>query len=287
MNEINNTLQGLNILVEGETGTGKTYSLGTIADAGIPLFCLFTENGLESLAGYWTDKGRPIPPNVHWHVLPRPKGSFKVLADSATKVNTYSSESLHKMQDPDRAKHNQFITLLTALSDFPDDRTGKKFGAVDEWGTDRVLAIDSLSGINPIAMSLVVGGKPVRSQQDWGIAQDQIEKLMRQLTDGCKCHFVMLSHIEREIDPIQGGTKITVATLGRALAPRIPPLFSDVILSYREGKDFLWSTANPQAALKSRNLAIADGIKPDFKQIFDKWQSRGGQLLPSTAPVTK
>ena len=275
-------LSGVNILIEGPTGTGKTHSLGTIADAGVPLFVLFTESGLETLKGYWTDRGKPIPDNVHWHVMHRGPGSFAQMAADAKRINETSLDLLHKTQDPNRAKHNQFVELLATLSDFSDDRTGKKFGPVDSWGPDKCLAIDSLTGINPIAMSLVVGGKPVKSQQDWGIAMDQIEKLVRQLTDGCRCHFVLTAHVEREVDQVFGGVKITVSTLGRALAPKIPPYFSDVILSTRIGTKFSWSTANPQADLKARNLPIADDISPDFKQIFDKWKSRGGNLNPVT-----
>lgn len=271
-------LPGVNVLIEGPTGTGKTTSLGTIADTGLELFCLFTESGREAFLGYWTDRGLPIPDNVHWHDLPRGEAGFSTLADSANVVNTYSMDALFKMTDPNRHKSNQFVTLLRALADFPDDRTGKKFGSVDKWGPNRCLAIDSLTGINPIAMSLVIGNKPLKDQRDWGIAQDQIEKLLRNACDSAKCHFVLLSHVERETDLVFGGVKITVSTLGRALAPKIPPMFSDVVLSVRNGTEFSWSTANPQADLKARNLPIADGIKPDFAQIFTKWKSRGGRF---------
>lgn len=271
-------LPGVNCLVEGPTGTGKTHSLGSLADTGVEVFALFTESGLETLLGYWTDRKLDVPSNVHWHVLPRTMGSFITLADSANKVNTMAQELLHKMQDPDRAKHNSFVGMLRALADFPDDRTGQKFGAVDTWGPDRCIAIDSLTGINPIAMSLVVGGKPVRSQADWGIAMGLIENLLRQLTDGCRCHFILTAHVEREVDAVFGGVKVTVSTLGRALAPKIPIMFSDVILSVREGTKFTWSTANVLADLKARNLPIADGLPQNFKTIIDKWISRGGRL---------
>jgi hypothetical protein len=269
-------LAGVNCLVEGPTGTGKTYSLGTLADSGVELFVLFTESGVETLLGYWTDRGLAIPANVHWHVLTRPAANFTTMAEAADTINTRSMEVLFKMQDPNRAQHNQFVGLLRALANFPDDRTGQKFGAVDTWGPNRCLALDSLTGINPIAMSLVVGGKPVKSQADWGLAMDQIEKLIRQLTDGCKCHFILTAHVEREVDQVFGGVKVTVSTLGRALAPKIPPMFSDVILATREGTKFSWSTINPQADLKARNLPLADGIVQDFKPILDKWLSRGG-----------
>lgn len=271
-------LAGVNILIEGPTGTGKTTSLKTLADAGLEVFVLFTESGLESFVGAWTDNSQKVPDNVHWHIVKRPEANFGSMADDATRINTLALESLAKLVDPNRSKHNQFIELLRALADFEDQRTGKKFGSVDSWGTGRVLAIDSLTGINPIALSLVVGGKPVKSMSDWGIAQDQIEKVIRQLCDGCRCHFVLTAHVEREVDQVFGGVKLTVSTLGRALAPKIPPMFSDVVLSYREGTNFLWSTDNAQADLKARNLPIKSGLPQSFVQIVEKWKSRGGTL---------
>jgi hypothetical protein len=281
MTPLESLLPGVNILLEGPAGTGKTYSLGTLVDEGIETFGLFTESGLETLTGYWTDRGFPVPDNLHWHLLKRKQAGFDALIRGAESVNTMSLEALAKMQDHKRMEHNEYVNLLRALADFPDDRTGKKFGPVDSWGPDKAVFIDSLTGMNSIVMSLVVGNKPMKSMADWGLAQDQLEKLLRQLTDGCKCHFILISHVERETDQVFGGVKVTVSTLGKALAPKIPPMFSDVILSVREGSKFSWSTANPMADLKTRNLTIADGLPPSFKPIFDKWKSRGGKFSPT------
>ena len=273
-------LPGTNTLIEGAAGTGKTTALATLAGIdGLETFVMFTESGLESFLGAWTDHGREIPPNIHWHVLRRDGGSFSVLAKAAKTINEWSMDALFKLQDPDRAKMTQFRVFLETMSDFPDDRTGKKFGPVDSWGPNRCIVIDSLTGLNHMAMSMITGNKPMRDQRDWGMAQDQLERTMRLLTDGCNCHFVLLAHIERETDQVQGGQKITVATLGKALPPKLVPMFSDVVLSYREGANYLWSTANTQADLKPRNLPNADKIPQDFTQIFTKWQSRGGRLV--------
>jgi len=271
-------LHGVNVLLMGPAGTGKTHSIGTLVDAGVEVFYLGLEPGLESLLGYWKDKSKEIPENVHWHQLEAPKASFSELLDSANKINTMALDSLAKMQDPHRSKHNHFIKLLTALNDFPDDRTGQKFGCVDTWKPSRALVIDGMAGLSRAAMSLVVGGKPVRNQSDWGIAQDQVEKIVRMWTDNCHCHFVLIAHVERETDAVLGGVKIMVSTLGKALGPKLPPMFSDVILTVREGSKFSWDTGSALADVKTRNLPIASGQNADFGPIIKKWQSRGGVL---------
>lgn len=271
-------LPGVNVLLMGPAGTGKTYSLGTMADAGVEIFYLGLEPGLESLRAYWTDKGNEVPENVHWHQLAAPKASFTELMDSANKINTMQLDTLSKMQDPHRSKHNQFIKMLEALNDFPDDRTGNRFGCVDTWDCGRALVVDGMAGLARAAMSLVVGGKPVRNQADWGIAQDQVEKIVRMWTDNCRCHFVLIAHVEREQDAIMGGIKLMVSTLGKALAPKLPPMFSDVILTERSGSNWTWNTGSAMADVKTRNLAVAEKLPADFGPIIKKWQSRGGVL---------
>lgn len=268
-------LPGFNVLLMGPTGTGKTHILGTLVETGLEVFYIALEPGMESLLGYWTDKGKPIPDNLHWKSLKTSETSFlTTMMESAKKINTMSNEMLQKLQDPQKSQHNGFIKLLETLNNFVDERTGEVFGPVDKWGVDRVLVIDALTGINNAALSLVVGGKPIKSLVDWGVGMDTVEKLLRSLTSDCRCHFVLLSHIEREVDPVLGGTKISVGTLGTKLASKIPPMFSDVILAKRELASYYWSTADASADLKTRNLPLAEKIAPSFKTIYDKWKSR-------------
>lgn len=268
-------IPGFNVLLEGPTGTGKTYSIGTLVDAGLEVFYLGIGEaaGIESLIGYFTDRGLPVPKNLHYAFIGTSDYGWSEMLATANLINTLTNDALTKIQDTNKSKHNQFIKLFQQLSNFID-QNGQSWGPVDKFGTDKVIVIDALTGINTAAMSLVAGGKPIKSLPDWGIAMDQVEKLLRKLTDGCRCHFVLISHVEREVDQVLGGVKITVGTLGNKLAGKIPPMFSDVILAYREGANFFWSTANAQADLKSRNLPLTEHIKPDFRQIVDKWKSR-------------
>lgn len=267
-------LPGFNVLLMGPAGTGKTHAIGTLVELGYEVFYLALESGMESLLGYFKDKGQPIPKNLHWHKVAAPKASFTEMIGNAKNINMLNLDSLAKMVDPNKSKHNQFISLLEALNNFPDDRTGEKFGPVNEWDQTRFLAVDGATGVGLCAMSLVIGGKAVRSQSDWGIAQDQVEKLLRQLTENCPCHFILLAHVERESDLVLGGVKLMISTLGKALAPKIPSMFSDVILTERNGDKWSWNTASTMADVKTRNLPIASGIEPTFKAIVDKWRSR-------------
>lgn len=276
-------LPGINVLLMGPAGTGKTHSIGTAVDAGLnffgpgkhlEVFFLALEPGLESLKGYWTDAGKPIPPNLHWHSIKAPDIGFADMIDAAKMINTLSLDSLAKMQDTKRSRHNQFVSILEALADFPCDRTKQKFGAVNTWGADRALVIDGMAGLGKASMAMVVGGKPVRSQSDWGIAQDQVEKVVRKLCEDCKCHFILLGHVERETDQVLGGVKIMISTLGAKLAPKLPPLFSDIVLTTRQGNKWTWDTANTQADLKTRNLPIAADNPPTFAPLLAKWHRR-------------
>ena len=272
-------LPGVKTLLQGPAGTGKTTALCTLAELVPEVFVAFTENGLETFLGGWTDYKKPIPPNVHWTIMDRPQGGFDILAKAANQLNTYALEALGKMQDPDKMKNSHFEKFLRSLASPKCDHCGKSFPAVDTWGPDRAFVIDSLSGINPIVFSIVIGNKAVKTQPEWGAAMDLLEKFLKQCTDGLKCHFVITAHVEREVDEVMGGVKLMTSTLGRKLAPKLSPMFSDVILSVREGAKFSWSTANPQCDLKARNLPWADGIPPSFTPILQKWQSRGGRFV--------
>jgi hypothetical protein len=268
------TLPGFNILLMGPAGTGKTHSIGTLVDEGVEVFYLALESGMESLLGYWKDRGKEIPANLHWHKLVAPTASFTDMIQNAKNINMLNLDSLAKMTDPNKSKHNQFVSLLEALNNFPDDRTGEKYGPVNEWDQTKCLVVDGATGISQCAMALVVGGKAVRNQSDWGIAQDQVEKITRMLCDNCPCHFVLLAHVERETDAVLGGVKLMVSTLGKALAPKLPAMFSDVILASRSADKWLWDTASAMADVKTRNLPIRSDNPPTFKPILEKWISR-------------
>jgi len=259
----------------GESGTGKTHVLRTWIKAGITPFVIFTEPGMETLSdlpkGSW-----------HWKYIAPGVEKWDALLGMATKVNQMDFEMLTKTADPNKRQYTQFLDFIKTCNDFVAE-DGKSYGDVMTWNTDRVLVIDSLSGLSDMAMHLVTGGKFVRAMQDWMIAQNAIEALMNQIVTGTKCWVTLTAHIEREKDEVTGGTSVMVSTLGRKLAPRLPRYFSDVIQTVREDTKFSWSTSGYGVAVKARNLPIKAGIIPDFAPLVQTWKDRGGVILPTAA----
>lgn len=275
------SIPGFNMLLAGGTGSGKTHSIRTLLEAGLEVFVLFTEPGQEVLGDLGCED------KLHWHYIPPANVDFTAMIDSAKKINTLNFDALAKLPAINKQKYSQFIQVLESLHDFPCDRCGSKFGDVTTWGTNRVLVIDSLSGLNIMAMDLVVGSKPTKSMSDWGVAMDNLERLIQKLCTDTACHFVLTAHVEPEKDEETGRTSLMVSTLGRKLAPRMPRFFSDVVHAQRAGDKFSWSTATVNADLKARNLPIATGLKPDFHQIVAEWKIHGGRIETKAEPTAK
>jgi hypothetical protein len=261
------SIPGVNVMLLGGTGSGKTHSIRTLVEAGLEVFIIFTEPGMEVLSDLPSDK-------LHWKYIPPSTADWSDLADSANKINKMSFKSLAEMGDINKSKYTEFLTLLTTLANFTCDRTGQSYGAVDSWDQSRVLVVDSLSGLNIMAMNLVTGSKPVKSMADWGVAIDNLERLLTKLCTDTRCHFVLTTHLEREVDETTGGSSLMASTLGRKLAPRLPRFFSDVIHVKREGTKFVWSTASTGVDLKARNLPLADNLNPSFLPIIEAWKTK-------------
>ena len=195
--------------------------------------------------------------------------------DAADKVGKLSYESITKMVDPNRGgENNAFYQILKACSNFPDDRTGKTFGPIDAFGTDKIFVIDSLSELANACMKMVIGSKPTAAMPDYGVAQNNLMNFLRLCTQGLRCTFVLIAHVDRQQDEITGGIKLMTKAIGKAMANDIPQLFSDTIYTIREGTNFYWDTAAANVDVKTRNLPIASKLPPDFGQILNKWKNR-------------
>ena len=275
------SLSGPKVVLMGLGGTGKTYALGTLVDWAaankFEVAVLFTENGLESLKGYWIDANKPVPECLYWHQQVTRPISLKALMQTADSVGKLSYEALAKSVDSNRGgDNNAFWKILESCSDFKDDRTGKSLGPIDAFPLTRIFVIDSLTELANAAMKMQIGSRPMASPGDYGVAQNNLMNFLRLTTQGLVCPFVMTAHVDRETDAVTQSTKIMIKAIGKALASEIPTLFSDVIYATREADKFYWDTAAYGVDTKTRSLGIRSKINPDFSQIFNVWKKRSG-----------
>lgn len=274
-------LVGPKVALMGLGGTGKTYSLGTLVDWAsankFEVAGLFTENGLETLLGYWRDRDKPVPECLYYHQQSTKPVSMKAMLAMADIVGKVSYEGITKQVDPERQNNNSFFKILQSLSEFVDDRTGKKLGNIDSFPANRILFLDSLTELSNAAMKMQVGSRPTASPGDYGVAQGALMNLLRYLTQGLDCPFVMTAHVDRELEPVTGTTKTMIKAIGKALATEIPTLFSDVIYAMRDGANFTWSTAEFGVDTKTRSLGYRSKIDPNFGPLMDLWLKRRGQ----------
>jgi AAA domain len=267
-------LQPPSVLLMGGTGSGKTYSLSTLMESGLDLFVIVTEpTGLDSLLNAVKDKKLDIE-KLHWKAITPARAGFDNLTAMAKNVARMDFEGLAKLKPTPGRDKAKFIDLLSTLADFKCDRTGKSFGPVDSFGPTNALAVDSLSGLNLMAMDLVIGDKVSAHQGEWGVAMNMLDKLLLSLTSGLKCTFCMTAHLEREVNEVTGGQQIMASTLGRKLAPKIPRFFSEVAMAYRDNTSYYWSTTAVNTDLKNRSLPFSPKLEPNFKPVVQGYLDR-------------
>ena len=275
-------------LLMGAPGTGKTTSLISYIEAGLELFVVITDpGGEEALIDQVIKSGADIN-KLHWKYIPAAATSWATAEAVASRVNTMSYEALGALkQGLEKQEYKQFLQVMACLRDFTCDRTGLSYGAVNEWDSTRALAIDSMTGINKMAKRLVVGAKPTIHQGEWGTAMEIEEQFLDLLVGNTKCFVCCIAHIQRTKDELRGTTHIAVDLLGTKLAPKIPHMFSDVVLAVKDESKFNWSTTHPGVDLKARTLPLANNLKPSFVQIVEGWRKRQAAIAVLEKDVVK
>lgn len=265
---MNPSIPAPNVMLLGAVGTGKSYSLRTLVDAGMEVFAIFTEPGFEVLMDV-------DPSKFHIHYIPPAAPSFQSLHDSAKKINMMSFSDLSGLKSGlDKQSYGQFLEVLNTLSHFKCDICGKEFDSVDTFDNTKAVVLDTLSGLNIMSLDLVCGAKPVKAIGEWGVAMDNEERLITKLCADTRCMFILSAHLEPVVDQMIGSTNLKAMALGNKLAPKLPRFFSDVIHCKRVEDNWVWSTVSANVDLKARNLPYKDNMPQDFVPLIETWRNR-------------
>lgn len=267
------------VLLMGAPGSGKTWAIVTMLLAGLEVFVLITEpNGLPNLLNACRQNMAPLD-KLHYAYVPPMNATIDSLKDVAITINTMSYSAIADMKSGIvKDKSNGIMKLLKMMENFHCDRTNLDFGSIFNFGYKRAFVLDSLSGLNMLAQQNTVGLKPTMHQGEWGVAMNLEEMLINKMTSDLACYFVLVAHIDRNMNEASLQQIITPAALGAKLGPRIGRFFSEVILTKRVNADFTWSTMELSADVKQSVLPINAALKPSFKPIVDGFELNLKQL---------
>lgn len=281
-------LPGFKTLLYGEAGDGKTHVLRSLLRHGILPLVQCTEPGMRALSRCMNAecevcKAVPASAPAIPYAYVAPGGDLKALKQQADWVGTRDQKFLCNIVDGQRAQtYGQFSQVLAGMENFVDS-TGKAWGNVGSWGTDRCYVLDGLTGAGDMAMDLFAGRRPLLDKPDYQIGQGLLQGMIEYLTCQTRCHVVVIGHLDGGQEDVMGrsGTSGNVMAPGRKLAPQLPRLFDDMPFAYREGDKFFWSTSKYGLKSKGRNLPYKDKMAPDFGAIVEGWKRAGGVVQPT------
>lgn len=267
------------VLLMGPPGTGKTWAITTLIEAGLEVFVLITEpNGLQNLLSSMRTRKLDMS-KLHYHYVAPMAADWNSLDEMMKSVNAQSYSALADLKSGiAKPAANHIMKILSNLKNFQDDKDNKFYGDVTTWDYSRALVLDSLSGLNMLAVQNTVGLKPTMHQGEWGIAMNIEETLLNKLTSDMKAFFVLLAHVDRNINETTGQMIITPAAIGAKLGPRLGKFFSEVVLAKRVDAKFTWSTSEVGTDVKQSALPISKELVPSFKPIVDAFKLNLAQL---------
>lgn len=229
------------LLLIGDSGTGKTGALASLAKAGYELFVLDIDNGLDILRDVL--KSEPEA---------RKRVHFETVTD----------EIKSKNNRPWITRAAAWADAMKVLSDWPG------FGNPDTWDGNRVLVIDSLTMLSTGALRHVLNMNGRLNQapqiQDWGMAMDLIESLLGMLySDDTKCNVIVISHItyiEQEGQPAIGYPN----TLGQKLPPKVGRFFNSCLNTRFHGAGRVIATDPKLTGSIGVKTSAPNSVKPTY-----------------------
>jgi hypothetical protein len=265
---VRSPLAGTKTLLFGDIGTGKTRAIETLVAAGIKPLAIFTEQGYGVL-------GDALKEKVSWVYVRPITGSLVDLRKQIEAIGTKGQSELGKEHDRERFVNSPLDQIGRSMERFVD-QNGRDWGNIGDWGTGVALVLDSISGLTRAIWQNTTGRRALLDKPDYMLAQTQLENFLAVFC-ALRCHVVVTAHAEKEIDPLNGGMRITPVLPGKALAGKVGRDFDEVLLARRvKGTNFDWTNVEEGALGKKRYLPYAAGQTPTFVPLIEAWRKAGG-----------
>jgi hypothetical protein len=244
------------LLLIGDSGTGKTGSLASLALEGYKLRILDFDNGLDPLKKQIQRADPAKLANVEFITL-----RDKVKASPAGPILDGGAKA--------------FVASLKLLDNWSE------FGKPAEFGPDVILVLDSMTfwanAAYDWADSMNPGAKDKRNI--YYAAQQAIESSLGLLSsESFRTNVIVISHV-RWVDRPDGTTKGYPSAIGGALSPQIPAYFNSVALATSSGTGdkvkrtiqtaptALIDLKNPAPFAMQASLPIETGLATFFKTV--------------------
>jgi hypothetical protein len=208
------------MLYLGDSGSGKTGSLASLACAGYRLVVLDYDSGIQTLAKMIQHDCKSALARVHY----------------ATLTDKFKSNPQGKVIPAGTPK--AFAKGMGLLTEWkPKD--GEALGSPTEWGQDTILIIDSMTMLANAALRHVLaanGRSGAHPQiQDWGEAMRMIEEMLGLLYgESVGCHVIITSHLTF-MESETGGVRGYPNALGSKLPPKVGRYFNTILLAKSMG----------------------------------------------------
>ena len=250
------------LLLIGEAMSGKTGSLVSLVKAGYKLRIQDYDNKLDVLKYYVQ------------HECPEMLGNVEYIS-LRDKRKTIATGSVID------GKPKAFVDGMKLLDHWKyTDDTGHEvnLGKPQDWGSDTILVIDSLSRLCDAAFDfreplVPVGKSGERDMRAvYGDAQDAVEMLLATLTSKTfQTNVIVIAHITYQ-DQADGTTKGFPQGVGQKLSPKIPQYFpSAVLYTNKAGKRTIQTNstplidlANPAPFKMEKSYPIESGLADFF-----------------------
>lgn len=257
----------IKMLLIGDSGTGKSGALASLALAGYQLRILDFDKGCaEVIKGAILEAGKPEamknviiqPMDDQLQILPGkiiPRGVPQSFQNALKLMENWSPKSV---------------------------KTADELGSPSKWGSNCVLVIDSLTHLCNAALAYVqvansnAGGQV--TQPEWGNAQRMVEQMLTLLySSEFHTNVIVISHVtydrmDNQVDDKgnpTGEVKGNPTSLGRALPPKIPSYFNHMLMCEKSG----------MGSSTQRNISTVPNMQVNAKSPLMK-------RVPAKLPIT-